>query len=207
MAGYNGRGSQVQSNATAVNSQIKQQRNAVNATNGGQLNTNAVTAGSVSGMGISRDQTLNMFPRFNGQEIMENSFNTFLSDVEASEHPDFPEKFLPSKFRSNATIINAAQNAQADEAVDFPLIGLGPNLKAQDIDQVRLGNVQSMPPTLPPILERKGGFGITDPEDKALTMGSYFKDRYSVNTSNAPTSSVVKGERDSVENDPYDYNQ
>ena len=147
-----------------------------------------------------------MFSGPTSEEIISGSFNLFLEEVAASSNPDFHTSFKPSSFRSNFTIINAAQLAQADDAVDFPLIGLGPNLKAQDIDQVSLGNVEVAEPTLPPILDRKGGFGITDPEDKALTMGSYFKERYSINSED-PSSTVTKGERDSVPGDPYNYNQ
>ena len=90
-------------------------------------------------------------------------------------------------------------------AIDGPSIGKGPNLKAQDIDNVIAGTIVSQP-TVGTGLEGGRGFGITDPEDKALTMGSYFKERYSVTSDNADDL-VTKGERHSVPGDPYRYNQ
>ena len=204
MAGYNGRGSDVQSNATAVNDQIKQQRNAINVTNGGQLNEEAINNGIVSGMGISKNQSEIMFPSFNGQEIMEASFAAFLADVPAMTHPDFATLFKPGTFRSNNQIINNAIVRRPD-ALDSPAIGSGPTLTAQDIDNVIAGTIVEEP-NVGTGLEGGRGFGITDPQDKSLVMGSYLKERYSVNADD-PTNAVVKGERDSVETDPYNYNQ
>ena len=205
MAGYNGRGSTVQSNATAVNSQIVEQRKKVNETNGASLSNDDIGLQTVSGMGISRNQSLSMFPGFNGQKIMEDSFEVFLANVPAMTHPDFPTNFTPDTFRSNDQIIDHAKVSVLSDAKDAPAIGLGPNLKAQNIDNVIKGTI---------IRERNEGtgleggrgFGVTDPEDKGLTMGSYLKDRYSV-TSEAPSSLVTKGERDSVLGDPYRYHQ
>ena len=204
MAGYNGRGSQVQSNATAVNRQIQDQRIAINETNELGLSSDNIGLQTVSGMGISRNQTLSMFPSFDGQQIMKDSFEVFLADVPAMTHPDFATVFKPGTFRSNDQIINNAK-VRRDDALDRPAIGLGPNLKAQDIKNVMAGTIVEEA-TVGTGLEGGRGFGVTDPEDKGLTMGSYLKDRYSV-TSDVPSSLVTKGERDSVPGDPYRYNQ
>jgi len=207
MAGYNGR--TAQSNATAVNSQIIKQRKSVNVTNGTSLAPEDLDAGTVSGMGISRNQSLNMFTDFNGQQIMNDSYAVFLANVDASSNPDFPVEFDPDLFRSHNRIIELANLEREDEAVDNPTLGLGPNLKAQNIDNVISGDIQRVD-NVSPDLPGGRGFGITDPNDAGLTMGSYFKNRYSVSSDPAapePPREAVKGERASAPEDPYDYNQ
>ena len=124
MAGYNGRGSTEQSNATAVNKQIIRQRKSVNETNGTPLSPEDLGAGTVSGMGISRNQTLSMFTDFNGQQIMEDSYAAFLANVSASSNPDFHDEFDPDLFRSHNRIIELANGEIEEQAVDNPTLGL-----------------------------------------------------------------------------------
>ena len=202
MPGYNGR--TAQANATAVNDQINRQRIAISVRNGEPLGDG--TVGTVSAMGVSRDQSESMFAGFNGQEIMDDSFEVFLEPVDASQNPDFPLAYGPSTFRSNDQIISAAKVSMPSNAKDGPAIGKGPNLKAQNIDDVIAGTIVPVTSTVGSNLSGGRGFGITDPEDKGLTMGSYFKERYSVND-DAPSGTVTKGERDSVADDPYNYYQ
>ena len=205
MAGYNGRGSDVQSNATAVNDQIIRQRKGLNATGALGLSDGQLDNQLKPAMGISRDQSKFMFSDFNSQKIMEDSYRVFLADVAASAHPDFPVEFKPSLFKSNTTLMNEAEEKLTEEAIDAPSLGKGPNLKAQDIDDVIAGNIQ-VQDNETTNLPGSRGFGITDPGDKGLTMGSYFKNRYSI-TASPKSLEAVKGERSSYENDPYDYNQ
>jgi hypothetical protein len=200
MPGYNGR--TAQANATAVNDQINRQRTAINTTSG--LGLDFSSEASPAGMGISRDQSSTIFPGFDGQKIMNDSYAAFLKSVAASNNPDFQEKFTPSLFSSNNKLITTATDSVTEDAVDGPAIGLGPNLKAQDIDRVIAGSVEATG-NVKPNLPGGRGFGVTDPDDKGLTMGNYFKHRYSV-TGEAGIE-VVKGERASVADDPYDYNQ
>lgn len=204
MPGYKGR--TAQANATAVNDQINRQRNAMNSTSRQGLAFNVGV--SPAGMGISRDQSTAIFTGFDGQKIMEDSFKEFLKNVAASDNPDFAEEFKPGLFQSNQTIIDAAAGQLDDDAKDSPSIGLGPNLKAQDIDRVIEGSVDVID-NVKPNLPGGRGFGITDPDDKGLTMGNYFKKRYSVTDRDDEKIEVVKGERASVEEDgdPYNYEQ
>ena len=205
MAGYNGRGSTVQSNATAVNDQIIRQRRELNATGALGLSEENISNQDKPAMGISRNQSKFMFSDFKGQKIMEDSYSVFLADISASTHPDFPVEFKPSLFKSNTTLMDEAEAKLTEEAIDAPSLGKGPNLKAQDIDDVIAGNIQ-VQQNETTNLPGGRGFGITDPQDKGLTMGSYFKNRYSV-TDTLKDLESVKGERSSYENDPYDYNQ
>ena len=204
MSGYKGR--TAQANATAVNAQISRQRSAMNDTSRQGLSFDGEV--SPAGMGISRDQSTAIFTGLDGQKIMEDSFKEFLKNVAASDNPDFAEEFKPGLFQSNQTIIGAAAGQLGDDAKDSPSIGLGPNLKAQDIDKVIEGYVEEKD-NVKPNLPGGRGFGITDPDDKGLTMGNYFKKRYSVNDSDTEKIEVVKGERASVkeDGDPYNYEQ
>ena len=205
MAGYNGRGSDVQSNATAVNDQIIRQRRELNTTGALGLSEEDINNQHKPAMGISRNQTKFMFDKFNGQQIMEDSYNVFLADISASTHPDFPVEFKPSLFKSNTTLMDEAGAKLNVEAIDAPSLGKGPNLKAQNIDDVIAGNIQ-VQENETTNLPGGRGFGVTHESDKNLTMGSYFKNRYSVD-SQPRSLDAVKGERSSVPGDPYDYNQ
>jgi len=205
MAGYNGRGSDVQSNATAVNDQIIRQRKGLNVTGALGLSESDIDNQLKPAMGISRNQSKFMFNKFDGQQIMKDSYGVFLADIPASTHPDFPAKFKPSLFKSNTTLMGEAEAKLSEEAIDAPSLGKGPNLKAQDIDNVIAGSIE-VQDNETTNLPGGRGFGVTHEGDKSLTMGSYFKNRYSV-TSEPRSLGAVKGERSSVVDDPYDYNQ
>jgi hypothetical protein len=192
MAGYNGR---TQSNATTTNAQIQRQREAYQARN---ENTN-------SARGVARENLLALFPGFEADTIIEKSFDKFLTKVEASSNPDFSSEVETNLFKSNNKIIGDATAARDDYAVDKPSVGSGPNLKSLDIDSVILGNTaaeENVTSNLP----GGRGFGVSDPSDKGLTMGNYLKKRYSIDDNDAELK-VIKGERSSADEDPYDYDQ
>ena len=201
MAGYNGRTSQ--SNATTSNDQMIRQRKAINETTSQGISDDALNNENVAGYGIAKSQAA-LFSGPTSEEIISGSFNLFLEEVAASSNPDFHTRFKPDTFRSNDQIINNAK-ARRNDALDRPAIGSGPNLKAQDINKVIQGTIVEEE-TVGTGLEGGRGFGVRDPEDKSLVMGSYFKERYSIN-SDDPSSTVTKGERDSVPDDPYNYKQ
>ena len=209
MAGYNGRlgneGDTLFQNATSINNQALKQRSAINVTNGSPLNEDEVSLGSVSGMGISRDQTLNMFPRFDGALIMREARAKFLTEVEASNNPDFTASFNPTSMKNFETIIDQAEDDS--DVIDSPSFGLGPNMKAQDIDNVIKGNIVAEE-NIRPELPGKKGFGWYSDSHKKQTIGEYFNKKYSFANQDEEgrgSEDAIKGER--IGTDAINYTQ
>jgi len=191
MAGYNGRTSQ--SNATTSNDQIIRQRAAINVRTAQGLGEEEINNQTKAGYGIAKSQSA-LFSGPTPEEIISGSFGLFLDDVEASNNPDFHTKFSPSDMQTFNQI-----KVNAPIPNDSPAIGSGPNLKALDIDDVIKGSLPTEAiPNVGNGLEGSRGFGWQDSKHTTTTIGSYLKNKYSVDSTDA-SETVIKGERVDVD--------
>ena len=182
MAGYNGRSA----NATMDNPQAKRQRAAINKTSELGLSEEQLSGETAMSLGIARSQKP-LFPDF--PEISD-SIGVFLEAIGGSENPDFTDAFDPTAMKSFDEITAEPQPDAAQK--DSPAIGLGPNLKVQDIDKVIEGTIEEEA-NISTDLEGKRGFGWNSDDHSSVRIGSYFKDNYG--PADAEANTVLKGER------------
>ena len=204
MAGYNGRTDGTDNdglsyrNATAVNSQIVTQRDAYAERMRGSGN---------SALGLPRENLSEIFTQFNGPGLMAASYGVFLESLGQDENPDFARGQNIKTFQSFHKTKEANKLLADDEDIlhDNPVIGSGPNLRVQDIDDVIDGNIVQTS-QITSSLDGNRGFGWYDKNAaEKTTFGNYFKRRYSTTEQDARPSLVILGER--VDVDAVDYSE
>lgn len=188
MAGYNRPGADLSNdgvftNATSYNSQIVKQREEYKARQENQNRTH----------GIASDTSL-LFTGFEADKIIEAAAKQFLvKEVTAGDNPDFAiSDFKPDKFKSFRDIKIQALNSSGSDAPDGALIGVGPTLATQDIDDATRGILTNN--FVGTNNRRNRGFGWRSDYHGNRTIGSYLSDKYKFNNADQSEDPVTQGE-------------
>ena len=190
MAGYNGRdglpAGDSYINATAFNSQIGDQRTALEARQG------------ESDLGNARDNIGTLFSGFDAAEIMKKAKEKFLKKVNADDNPDFRADFKQT-FKAYNVLV-------PDEITpDGAKLRVGPTLATQKIDDALNGVLDSGDNRefQGGQNERDRGFGWYDTQYKSNTLGGYFVNRYKFEDNQDLGLEALRGER--ADSDRVDY--
>ena len=204
MAGYNRPGftddNETYVNATAFNSQIASQREELKSRHQSQSPAHSTA------LGVSNDNTQELFSSFNPQSIMTQARLKTLVNITTSENPDFRSDFNPSVFKSlkgsdasKAIIYNGLNTITNDGAK----IGVGPNLSSQSMSSASSGVLDIGNPTTNPNYEFSGihnegygtGFGWFREDLEKTRIGGYLSAKYRFDSDSEGRNATIQGER------------